>query len=63
MKITIWKVVKDNGTIVFNHIEDGWSESNFPLPIKPKFLNQQAWKNMNWQKKYAHLINDIVVYI
>lgn len=62
LKITVWSIKNDNGAIVFNHIEDGWSDSEYPLPIKSKYKNQEAWKKSKWDKKYANLINDIVVY-
>lgn len=63
MKITVWNVRNDNGVIKLNHIEDGWSDNEYPLPIKKEYKNQESWKNMKWEKKYAHLVNDVVVYI
>lgn len=63
MKITVWNIVNDKGVIYHNHIEIGWSDSNYPKPKKKEYVNQKAWENMKWIKKYAHLINDVVVYI
>ncbi|MGG3890261.1 hypothetical protein [Metabacillus fastidiosus] len=62
MKITVWNIKKDNGTTVHNHIENGWVDGGYPKPIKDEFTNQKAWENMNWDKKYANLINGKIIY-
>lgn len=62
MKITVWNYVNDKGVIFHNHIENGWVDGDYPKPKKVEYTNQQAWKNMKWQKKYAHLVDGVVVY-
>lgn len=57
MEITKWSVKKDDGSVSFNHIEDGWVDGDYPKPLKQEFTNQTAWKNMKWIKEYVHLIN------
>lgn len=63
MKITVWNIVSDKGIVLHNHIENGWSDSNYPTPIKESFSNQKAWKNIKWVRKYAHLVNGVVIHI
>lgn len=63
MKITVWNLVTDKGVIKMNHIEDGWVDGDFPKPKKKEFVNQKGWEKLKWTKKYANLVNDVVVYI
>ena len=56
MKITVWNMVNEKGVVFHNHIEDGWSDNSYPT------RNKKAQKNMKWVRKYAHLINGVVVY-
>lgn len=62
MKITVWDILKKDGSTLHNHIENGWVEGNYPKPLKEEFTNQKSWENMDWVKKYATLVNDVVVY-
>lgn len=63
MKITVWNHKNDKGIIKLNHIENGWVDGDFPQPIKKEFVNQKGWEKMKWEKKYANLVNGVVVYI
>lgn len=45
----------------FNHIQDGWSETEKPLPVNRAFTNQIAWQNHPWRKEFGWLIDGIVV--
>lgn len=65
--ITVWKRV-NNETKQYehNHIEDGHCESSFPNPNndidgKP-FTAQSNWKNGKWEKTFAYLADNKVVY-
>lgn len=62
MKVTVWSIKNDKGAVIFNHLENGWSESDYPLPKRIEFKNQEAWKNMKWTRKYANLVDGVVVY-
>ncbi|MEC1645528.1 hypothetical protein P9D95_02295 [Bacillus halotolerans] len=54
--ITVWyKYYDGQNDPKLNHIEDGWSKSEYPLPINPLFANQEAWKKGDWERKYAYL--------
>jgi hypothetical protein len=63
MKITVWNQVDDKGTVYFNYIENGWADGEYPKPKKNEYINQKAWENLKWIKKYAHLVNDVVCYV
>ncbi len=57
-KVTIWSKINraENGKILsikFNHIEDGWIESDYPKPLSDKFINQKAWSKNEWHCKYG----------
>ena len=61
-KITVWycfdaKKMK----YVFNHIENEWVKSNYPLPKNPDFILQKRWKMSQWKKVYGELKNNKVV--
>lgn len=57
-KITIWEryVCVDKEKKIFkwkhNHIEDGWSTSDIPIP---KFKSQMGWLKGAWRKKHGEL--------
>jgi Zn-finger domain-containing protein len=59
MKITVWSMI-EKGVIRHNHIENGWVDNDYPKPLKGEYVNQKAWKNMKWIRKYAHLVNGVV---
>jgi hypothetical protein len=70
-KITCWakieKIKDKEGKIIgenisHNHFSEGWSEEDYPLPVKEEYSNQKAWKDQKWQKKFAHLVDNKVVY-
>lgn len=68
-RITLWSIKSikkdENGneitTLKFNHIENGWSENNKPMPLSPEFKNQLAWQNLEWEREYKRLENYKVV--
>ena len=55
-KITVWTLIKD-GKESLNHIDNGWSDLDYPLPIDMKFENQKSWSKMKWKKENAYLKN------
>lgn len=59
-KITVWSVITDKGEVKFNHIEDGWSFGDYPLPKDEQYTNQKSWAKMKWRKENGYLINNIV---
>lgn len=63
MKVTIWSILDEEtlSKAKFNHLEDGWSEEEKPLPVKPEYTNQTAWQNHPWQKELGWLIEEKVV--
>jgi hypothetical protein len=63
LKITVWNIKNDNGAIIHINIENGWSNNDYPNPLKDEFKYQETRKNIKWNKKFAHLVNDVVVYI
>ena len=53
--ITIWEIFdKETEDFVHNHIEDGWAETDKPVP---KFNSQKGWTKMEWRKEHAHLVD------
>lgn len=63
LPITIWEryILKSN-EYIFNHIEMGHAETEKPNVISTKFSTEQNdWKNYNWRKRYAKLVNNVVV--
>jgi len=58
--VTKWyKVSEDkDGNIkkTSNHYEEGLVTGDYPLPFKPEYTNQVAWKNDKWEYEHAHLI-------
>jgi len=61
--ITVWdKWDNRTNTYEFNHISDGYIESEL-APV-PKYNSQiKAWKNAKWIKTKAKLIDGVVVYM
>lgn len=57
MKITVWSIKNDSGATIHNHIENGWSDSNHPESVRGQV------KYNKWERKYAHLVDGIVVHI
>ncbi|OBZ18913.1 hypothetical protein A8L34_05020 [Bacillus sp. FJAT-27264] len=53
-KVTFWYKRNDNGTeFEFHHIDtSGWADTDFPMPIKPEFVNQRSWASYIWEKRY-----------
>jgi hypothetical protein len=65
--ITIWKRFNNETShYEHNHIEDGQNTNPFPTPCKDiggkPFPAQTNWKNGKWQKVYATLVDNKVVY-
>ncbi|MEM4994935.1 hypothetical protein WKH56_20435 [Priestia sp. SB1] len=60
--VTVWKIKKDDGTIIHNHIEDDWVDGEKPRPIKESYGNHKAWKEFNWIKYYAELKDGKIKY-
>jgi len=71
-KITIWekycyekdkdgKIVKT--TIEHNHIEFGWVDGDYPMPLGngEDFVKQKNWKNSKWVKKLGYMENNKVI--
>ena len=63
-KITAWTKIEpikdEEGNLIgenknFNHISDGWSDTDYPLPVKESYTNQKAWAQMKWEKRNAYL--------
>jgi hypothetical protein len=60
-KVTLWyKVLKDR--MEFNHLEDGWNETEKPQPKHESFTNQKAWAKEDWHKKWTNMAEDGYVY-
>lgn len=62
-KITLWyKIVKNRkGEPIgskYNHLENGWSETEKPQPKHEVFTNQKAWSNDDWHKKWTHITEE-----
>ncbi|MCY8944176.1 hypothetical protein [Bacillus atrophaeus] len=54
--ITVWYKYDDKSNEAkINHIEDGWVNGEYPKPIYPSYLNQEAWKKNDWERKHAYL--------
>ena len=65
MKVTLWYMLNpSNKQYVYNHLEEGHSLNDAPLPKKDLnsnvFENQKFWKNQKWKKQHATLINNVV---
>lgn len=59
--ITVWDTFdKEKEEFVFNHISDGWSDDEKPVP---KFDSQKGWLKREWRKSYAHLVDGKVTLI
>jgi hypothetical protein len=60
--ITAWKVKekqKDGSySFTFNHIEDGHSSGEKPMP---KFDSQRGWLNQTWTKQHCWLNGQRVI--
>ena len=51
--ITIWKIYNaKKEEYEHNHIEDGHSTSDYPLPKHPSFISQKSWKSYKWEKEF-----------
>ena len=61
-KITVWTLI-ENEKESHNHIENGWSDLDYPLPIDMKFENQKSWSKKKWKKEHAYFFNNKVVRI
>lgn len=61
--VTVWeKYNAKNDEYIFNHIEDGISESEIPQIISTKFGSlQNDWKNYKWRKKYSRIVNNKII--
>lgn len=66
-KITIWRrlVNKKNAKTgekwqvwEHNHIEDGWVETEKPVPKTPE--QKISWDSAKWTREYGHLIDAVV---
>lgn len=54
-KVTEWYKQNKKGEFIFNHIEDGWVETEKPNVISTRFGNEQNdWKNYNWRYQHAY---------
>lgn len=52
-KVTAWfKHNKDK--IIFNHIEDGWCETDTPT-VKRHGTSQDLWHTAKWNKEFGYL--------
>lgn len=62
MEVTLWHMLDEKKKkLIFNHMEDGWSVEEKPLPIKPEYTNQLAWQNHSWVKEFKQLVDCKVV--
>lgn len=60
--ITCWyKYNKSKDEYIFNHIEDGYSFEDKPLPKSEKFTAQNDWKNYQWMRTFGQLTKDGLV--
>lgn len=57
-KVTLWSVLSKDGTSKHNHIQDGWVEGDKPKQFKDEFVNQSAWKKIDWEREYAFISDD-----
>lgn len=62
--ITLWfRWVKDkehpDGWFSFNHLEDGHSETDKPVP---KFPSQNGWLNSIWKREHSLLSDGKVIH-
>jgi len=57
MKVTVWYRINKKGEQLHNHIEDGWIEGDYPLPVNPEYVNQKAWGNEKWEWEHKYLID------
>lgn len=61
MKITIWNRYDENKKVFdFNHYEEGWVDTEFPLPIFADSAGQVAWVNHTWKREYGYLVGGVV---
>ena len=65
-KVTVWYKVKYNehGEMmgaIHNHVEDGWSTEEKPLPLNSSFTNQLAWSKDEWIKEHKYMSDDYVI--
>jgi len=59
--ITVWKIYnKDKDIYQHNHVEDGHSTSEYPLPKQLSFQSQKSWKSMKWQREFGYLDKGII---
>ena len=65
--ITIWYCYnKEKNIYEFNHFTEGLIQTDKPIPYTDKygkpFKSQLVWKTSKWQKKFAKLIHNTIVY-
>lgn len=56
--VTLWSREQEKGKYVYNHLEDGWPESDKPTIKHPA---QASWKNSNWTRERAYITPDYKV--
>ena len=57
--VTIWNRINKSGSVEFNHIEDGHSETNSPTAKNDN--QKKAWEKSEWEKKFGYLDANCVV--
>ncbi|WP_234799399.1 hypothetical protein [Bacillus altitudinis] len=59
--ITLWYKYTDKGNkvAVFNHIENGHVDGEFPKPKDKSYTNQKAWEKSEWKNSLLILISNI----
>ena len=60
-KITEWYKQNKDGDFIFNHIENGWADTDKPNVISNRFGNEQNdWKNYKWQKQHTYAFGKVL---
>ena len=60
MDITLWFRLNEKGLFEFNHLEDGFSDTQQKPTVKHP--NQESsWKKATWKKRKAKLENGVVI--
>lgn len=63
LKITSWSVLNKDGSTTYNHIENGWVEGEYPVPLKDDYNRQKVWSRSKWIKEHMYLRDGVIISI